>query len=174
MAFTAKHNITTALSQDLISAGDNAGAIKSINLANVHIISSVSVDLIIYKSSSQHYIIKNVVIPSGTSLVIDMSEIPINTSLNQDSLRIKLTKGATFTLTGSIDPAASTTVTGVSTLFLTEISIGDEIVVSSETRTVTAIASDTSLEVSVAFSDNSNDTAPDCNPTAIVDVIINT
>ena len=68
---------------------------------------------------------------------------------------------------------ASTTVTGVGTSFLSEVSIGDEIVVSSETRTVSSIASDTSLTVSVATTDNANDTTPDCNPTALVDVIIN-
>ena len=78
-----------------------------------------------------------------------------------------LIKGrATFTLTGSIDPAASTTVPGVGTLFLTEVSIGDDIVVSGETRTVTAIASNTSLTVNTAFSNNANDATPDCNPAA--------
>jgi len=83
-----------------------------------------------------------------------------------------LTAADVFTLTGTIDPAASTTVTGVGTAFLTEISIGDEIIVSGETRTVSSIASDTSLIVSVAFSNNSNDTSPDCDPIALVDVII--
>lgn len=62
------------------------------------------------------------------------------------------------TLSGSIDPIASTTVTGVGTKFLVELVIGDKIIVSGETRTVTAIASDTSLTVDTAFSDNANDT----------------
>jgi len=99
--------------------------------------------------------------------------IIFNNDTDEFSLYIKLTDGATFTLTGSIDPIASTTVTGVGTAFLSEVSIGDEIVVTGETRTVSDIASDTSLTVSSAFSDNSNDTTPDCNPTALVDVIIN-
>ena len=77
-----------------------------------------------------------------------------------------------FTLTGSIDPTASTTVTGSGTAFLTELSIGDEIVVSSETRIVTAITSDTSLTVSIATTNTSNDASPDCNPVAPVDVIL--
>ena len=67
-------------------------------------------------------------------------------------------------LTGSIDPAASTTVTGVETQFLSQVAIGDSILVSGETRVVTAIASDTSLTVSVAFSDNANDDSPDVLP----------
>ena len=86
---------------------------------------------------------------------------------------IKLTDGATFTLTGEIDPAASATVTGSGTAFLSEVSIGDEIVVQGETRTVTSVTTDTNLVVNTAFSNNSNDSTPDCNPTALVDVIIN-
>ena len=69
-----------------------------------------------------------------------------------------------FTLTGSIDPAASTTVTGSGTAFTTELTVGDDIVVSGETRTVTAIGSDTSLTIDSAFTDNANDASPDCKP----------
>jgi len=64
------------------------------------------------------------------------------------------------TLTGTIDPAASATVTGVGTFFLTELKVGDRIIVSDETRRVTAIASDTSLTVNTAFSNHPNDTSP--------------
>ena len=71
---------------------------------------------------------------------------------------------ASFTLTGTIDPAASTTVTGVGTKFLSEVHVGDQIVVSGETKTVASIVSDTSLTLTSAFSDNSNDTTPDCIP----------
>ena len=74
---------------------------------------------------------------------------------------VRSTGKATAVLTGSIDPAASTTVTGVDTLFTTELVIGDRITVTGQTRTVTAIASDTSLTVDTAFSDNANDTSPD-------------
>lgn len=75
------------------------------------------------------------------------------------SLRLK--GSATSVITGSIDPTASTSVTGVSTLFTTELVVGDRITVSGETRTVTAIASATSLTVDTAFSDNANDTSVD-------------
>ena len=67
-------------------------------------------------------------------------------------------------LTGTIDPAASTTVTGVGTAFLSELGVDAQILVTGETRTITAIASDTSLTVSVAFSDNANDTTPEVIP----------
>lgn len=73
----------------------------------------------------------------------------------------RFTGTATSVLTGTIDPAASTTVTGVSTLFTTELVIGDRITVTGETRTVTAIASNTSLTIDIAFTNGANDTAPD-------------
>ncbi len=46
---------------------------------------------------------------------------------------------------------ASTTVTGVSTIFTTQLSVGDDIVVGTETRVVATIDSATSLTVTVAF-----------------------
>jgi hypothetical protein len=67
---------------------------------------------------------------------------------------------AAVTLTGSIDPAASTTVTGVGTLFLTELAAGNRIKVSGETRIVATIVSNTELTVTDAFTDGANDTAP--------------
>jgi hypothetical protein len=91
MAFTARHNITTAITQDLVTAGDVAGNIHSINLFNVHASSSVGVDLIINNGSDNFYIIKNVTIPAGVGLVVDTSAMKISTSQTlTDSLRIKL------------------------------------------------------------------------------------
>lgn len=89
MAFTARHNITSTLITDLIQAGDNAGNIKSILLANVHASTAVSVDLILHNNNQDFYIIKNVSIPAGVSLELDTREIKINTSKNNDTLRIK-------------------------------------------------------------------------------------
>ena len=65
------------------------------------------------------------------------------------------------TLTGSIDPAASTSVVGVGTKFLSELRVGNSIIVTGETRTVATITDDTHLTVTVAFSNNANDTTPD-------------
>ena len=74
---------------------------------------------------------------------------------------VRFTGTATSVLTGTIDPTASATVTGVSTLFTTQLVVGDRITVSGETRTVTAIASNTSLTVDTAFSDVAFDPSPD-------------
>ena len=58
-------------------------------------------------------------------------------------------------------------------MFTSELSIGDEVVISGETRTIATITSDTAATVTAAFgSDLANDTTPDCNPTALVDVIL--
>jgi hypothetical protein len=55
-------------------------------------------------------------------------------------------------MTGTATPIASTTLTGTGTAFLTEIIPGDIITVGAQSRAVTAVASDTSLTVGVAFS----------------------
>lgn len=84
--------------------------------------------------------------------------LTVETAFTNTGNDTALTAG-TGVLTGSIDPAASTTVTGVGTAFTTELAVGDQITVSGETRTISAIASDTSLTVSAAFSNNANDTS---------------
>ena len=169
---TLHHNISGELSQTLLRAGDNI-PVSKISLTNVQKVSKCKVDLYIEKQNQtgRFYLLKEVELPTGVTLIYN--DMRFSTGIGDYSLYIKLTDGATFTLTGTIDPAASTDVTGAGTKFLTEVSVGDEIVVSGETRTVSAITSDTDLDVSSAFSNNSNDLTPDCNPTALVDVIIN-
>ena len=91
MAFTARHNISTANPTNIITAGDNAGRISSVLLTNTHASSSISVDLKIYNATDYKtvHIIKNTAIPAGTSLDLDVSNISINTAKNQDTLTIK-------------------------------------------------------------------------------------
>ena len=170
----ARHfNITGELTKELLAAGDNIN-VSSISLTNVDSTGTAvdaEVDLYIEKKlTGKFYLLKSVKIPYGVTLFHDIKSF--NNKANEFGLYIKLTKGTLFTLTGSIDPTASTTVVGVGTKFLTELSIGDEIVVSSEIRIVTAIATDLSLTVSVATANTGNDATPDCNPVAPVDVIL--
>jgi hypothetical protein len=168
----AQHfNISGELTQELLAPGDGV-RVNKISLTNTQKVAKCKVDLYIEKAlTGKFYLLKAVEIPKGATLIYD--DIKFSNASGQFGLYIKLTDGATFTLTGSIDPTVSTTVTGVNTLFLSEVSVGDEILVSAETRTVSAIASNTSLTVSSATGDSANDTSPDCNPTAMVDVIIN-
>ena len=80
-----------------------------------------------------------------------------------------LVKGRpTFTLSGSIDvTGTNVNVPGTSTKYLTELSIGDDIVVSGETRTIASITNDTTATVTSAWGSNlANDASPDCNPAA--------
>ena len=170
---TKHHNITGELTKQLLAAGSNA-SISSISLTNVDS-STTTVDAIVdlyveRQLNGKFYLLKGVHIPVGATLIHDI--VGLRDIGGEFSLFIKLTKSTTFTLTGSIDPIADQTVTGVGTKFLTELSVGDEIVVSSETRIVESIASDTELEVTIAFSNNGNDASPDCNPVAPVDVIL--
>ena len=168
---TLHHNISGELTQELLAPGDSANVSK-ISLTNIQKVSSCKVDLFIKKAlKGKFYLLKGVELPIGATLIYD--NVRFSNAVNEFGLYIKLTDGATFTLTGSIDPTASTLVSGVNTLFLSELSIGDEIVVSSETRTVSAITSNTALSVTAATTNTANDTSPDCNPTASVDVIIN-
>jgi len=108
---------------------------------------------------------------SGTTTLLERLRLAHNGNIGINTVtplsrldlfgNLRTTGKATAVLTGSIDPAASTTVTGVGTLFTTELVVGDRIAVTGETRTVTAIASATSLTVDTAFTDNANDTSPD-------------
>ena len=168
---TLHHNIAGELTQQLLAAGDSVDVSK-ISLTNTQKVSGCKVDLYIERAlTGKFYLLKGVELPIGATLIYD--DIKFSNEVNEFGLFIKLTDGDTFTLTGSIDPVADPTITGVNTLFLSEVSVGDEIVVSSETRIVASLASNTSLEVTAATTDTANDTSPDCNPTALVDVIIN-
>ena len=169
---TLQHNISGELAQELVAPGDNI-TVNKISLANIQKVSNCKVDLYIEKRlTGRYYLMRNVEMPNGTTLILD-DFTNFSTATGEFGLYIKLTDGDSFTLTGSINPTASTSVAGVNTLFLSEVSVGDEIVVSSETRTVGSVTEDTSLTVTVATTDTANDASPDCNPTALVDVIIN-
>ena len=168
----AQHfNISGELTQELLAPGDGVN-VNKISLTNTQKVAKCKVDLYIEKAlTGKFYLLKAVEIPKGATLIYD--DIKFSNASGQFGLYIKLTDGATFTLTGTIDPAASAQVIGVGTLFLSEVSVGDEILVSAETRTVSEIASNTKLTVSEGTTDTLIDTSPDCNPTALVDVIIN-
>ena len=170
---TLHHNITGELTKELLAAGD-AVSVSKISLTNVQKVSKCKVDLYIEKKlTGKFYLLKGVELPIGATLVYD--DISFSNATGEIGLYIKLTDGATFTLTGSIDvTGTNTNVPGTNTLYTSELSVGDEIVVSGETRTIATITSNTTATVSAAWgSDLANDTSPDCNPMALVDVIIN-
>ena len=166
-------NISGELTQQLLAPGDNVNVSK-ISLTNIQKVSKCKVDLYIEKAlTGKFYLMKGVELPIGATLIYD--DMKFSNMAGEFGLYIKLTDGASFTLTGSIDvTGTNVNVTGTNTLFTSELSVGDEIVVSGETRTIATITGDTTATVTAAFgSDLANDTSPDCNPTALVDVIIN-
>ena len=170
---TLQHNISGELTQQLLAPGDDINVSK-ISLTNIQKVSECKVDLYIEKTlGGKFYLLKGVELPIGATLIYD--DIKFNNGSNQFGLYIKLTDGASFTLTGTIDvTGTNTNVPGTNTLYTSQLSIGDEVVVSGETRIINGITSDTAATVSAAWgSDLANDTSPDCNPTALVDVIIN-
>jgi len=170
----ARHfNISGELTQELLAAGSNTNVSK-ISLTNTQKISKCKVDLYIEKAlTGKFYLLKGVELPIGATLIYD--DIRFSNITGEFGLYIKLTDGASFELTGDINPGnTTTTVPGTSTIFLSEVSIGDEIEVTGETKTVTNITADDSLVVNTTFSSAlATDTTPTCNPTALVDVIIN-
>jgi hypothetical protein len=170
----AKHfNISGELTRQLLAPGDNVNVSK-ISLTNIQKVSKCKVDLYIEKKlAGKFYLLKGVELPVGATLVHD--DVKFENNEGGFGLYIKLTDGASFTMTGSIDVTVTNThVHGTSTLYTSELSAGDEIVVSGETRTISSITGDTTAVVTAAWgSDLANDTSPDCNPTALVDVIIN-
>jgi len=169
----SKHrNITGELVTELLAPGSNIG-VSSVSLTNVNFGGSTLVDLYIEKQlTGKFYLLKKVELPVGVTLFHDIKSF--NNSFGGFGLYIKLTKSDVFTLTGTINPGNSTTtVPGTNTLFLSEVAIGDEIIVTEETRTVTAIASNTSLTINTTFTDDiATDLTPDCSPKSRVDVIL--
>lgn len=82
---------------------------------------------------------------------------------NEIMMRAQLagTVAGTLSLTGAIDPTASTAVVGVGTLFTTELILGQSIIINAETRIVDSITDNTNLTVTVAFTDTGNDLSPE-------------
>jgi hypothetical protein len=88
---TLQHNITTVLTQNLLASGDNVSDIKRMSIANVHASSTTKVDLFLNKGANNYYLLKNVEIPSGTTLILNEEDnIVFDNTSNGFSMRIKL------------------------------------------------------------------------------------
>ena len=55
--------------------------VKSVSLANIHGSDSASVDVFLANPTDNYYIIKNVVIPFATTLILEEDEVDYNTSV---------------------------------------------------------------------------------------------
>tara|TARA_R100000278_G_C5455210_1_gene158883 strand:- start:203 stop:523 length:321 start_codon:yes stop_codon:yes gene_type:complete len=93
---TLQHNITTTLTQNLLAAGDNISQAKSITISNVDSTNDAKVDLFLNKGDNNYYILKNVLIPLSSTLVLGPEDgIDFDNSSNGFSLRIQVDNGST-------------------------------------------------------------------------------
>ena len=90
------HNITTTLTKDLLAVGDNVSDLKSITLANVDSVNDAKVDLFLNKGTDDFYILKEVEIPLGFTLVLGPEDnIAFNNGASGYSMRIQVDNGST-------------------------------------------------------------------------------
>ena len=93
---TLQHNITTILTQNLLTSGDNVSSAKYISIANVDSTNTAKVDLFLNKGDDDYYLLKNVEIPIETTLVLTKDDnIAFDNSTNGFSLRIQVDNGGT-------------------------------------------------------------------------------
>lgn len=99
----------------------------------------------------------------GTQLYVRNSNVGIHHSDPVNKLDVigsaRIQGSASSLLSGTVDPDGTTTLTGSSTSFLSEIIAGDRITVGAETRTVQSVTNDTTLVVDTAFSNVAPTTA---------------
>ena len=166
---TASGTPTPTPNKELLAPGQNA-IVRSISLTNVNFGGSTLVDIYIEKKlTGKFYSLKKVELPVGVTLSHDISFSNIT---REFGLYIKLTKADSFTITGSINPDGSNPADGTSTLFLSELGVGDALTVNTETKIITALLSNVNATMDGAFSAGSADTTVECNPKSRVDVIL--
>ena len=91
---TLQHNITTVLTKDLLTVGDNVSNAKYISIANVDASNTAKVDLFLNKGDNNYYLLKNFNIAKETTLVLTKDDnIAFDNSTNGFSLRIQVDSG---------------------------------------------------------------------------------
>ena len=100
MAFVPRHNITgsSGVNVELIAAGEDAGDIISILIANTHATADATVSLFVQNDTpSTFYFFKTLAIPADTSLLInDSSMLTFDNSI--DGFSLNVTVGGSDTL----------------------------------------------------------------------------
>tara|TARA_R110000824_G_scaffold73496_1_gene187156 strand:+ start:376 stop:681 length:306 start_codon:yes stop_codon:yes gene_type:complete len=88
-----KSNISGTVVTSVLAAGDNVSKIQTIRLTNTHASTVATVDLFIDSDSlGTFYIIKNVSIPVGVSLILNEG-VSFDNSINGYTLYTKLGAG---------------------------------------------------------------------------------
>ena len=87
------HSISGTLTTKILSPGDDV-VVSSISIANTHDTDSVTVNLYAERCSVTTYLIKNVVMPTGTTLVIDGEAAKIYAGRNSRGTGLYVKLGA--------------------------------------------------------------------------------
>ena len=86
------YNISGSATQELLAAGDNT-SIASMSLVNLSASNACTVDLYIEKLlTGSFYILKNLELPVGVTLILEGDDVKFNNKTNQFGLYIKLTQ----------------------------------------------------------------------------------
>jgi hypothetical protein len=85
------HNHSGSAAKELVNSTSRM-IVKSISLTNTDASTEVAVDLYLKDSTSNYYILKNVTLPVGATLVLDGDEISFNKDVY--SLWVKLSAGS--------------------------------------------------------------------------------
>ena len=102
MAFTPYYNLIgdTTLDNELVALNDTKRGIVSLQISNVHVSADATVDLYIFKDSTDAvasqtvYILNQVVIPFGVSLFLNEDEVHFDNSVY--SLYMNIVAGNTI------------------------------------------------------------------------------
>ena len=87
---TLQHNITTVLTQNLLTSGDNVSNAKYISIANVDSDSAI-INLFLNKGDNNYYLIKGYRLTPGSTLYLNKdNNIAFDNSTNGFSLRTQV------------------------------------------------------------------------------------
>ena len=87
---TLQHNITTVLTQNLLTSGDNVSSAKYISIANVDSDSAI-INLFLNKGDNNYYIIKGYRLTPGSTLYLNKeNNISFDNSNDGFSLRTQV------------------------------------------------------------------------------------
>tara|TARA_R100000541_G_scaffold55429_1_gene64314 strand:- start:74 stop:391 length:318 start_codon:yes stop_codon:yes gene_type:complete len=85
-----QHNITTALTKDLLTVGDEVNNVKYISISNVDLDSAI-INLLLNKASNNYYLIKGYRLTPGSTLYLNKdNNIAFDNSTNGFSLRTQI------------------------------------------------------------------------------------
>ena len=81
MAATLQHNITTVLTKNLLTVGDNVSNVKYISIANIDSSRAAIINLFLNKGANDYYLMKNYRLNLGETLFLNKDNSLLSTIL---------------------------------------------------------------------------------------------